>query len=86
MFYVTRVELPFRAERNRSSRSELLCKKDVLENFIKFTGKYQCQDLWISRSFQEHLFYRTPPVAAFEKRLFIMRDRPLMDQNISSVA
>ena len=27
----------------RSSRPEVLCEKDVLRNFAKFTGKHQCQ-------------------------------------------
>ena len=31
----------------RSSRSEVLCKKGVLKNFGKFTGKYQCQSLFL---------------------------------------
>ena len=30
---------------NRSSRSEVLCKKSVLRNFAKFTGKHLCQSL-----------------------------------------
>ena len=29
----------------RSSRSEVFCKKGVLENFTKFTGKHLCQSL-----------------------------------------
>ena len=29
----------------RSSRPEVLCKKDVLRSFIKFTGKHLCQSL-----------------------------------------
>ena len=61
----------------------MLCKKGILENFTKFTGKHLCQSpeacnffykrhsgtgvfLWILRNVQEHLFYRTLPVAASE--------------------
>ena len=29
----------------RSSRPEVLCKKGVLRNFTKFTGKHLCQSL-----------------------------------------
>ena len=32
-------------KRNRSSRPEVFCKKGVLINFIKFTGKHLCQSL-----------------------------------------
>ena len=31
----------------RSSRSEVFCKKGVLENFAKFTGKHLCQSLFL---------------------------------------
>ena len=33
----------------RSSRSEVLCKKGVLRNFGKFTGKYLCQNLFFNK-------------------------------------
>ena len=33
----------------RSSRSEVFCKKDVLENFTKFTGKHLCQSLFLNK-------------------------------------
>ena len=42
----------------RSSRLEVFCRKGVLRNFAKFTGKHLCQSLRIP------FFYRTPPVAA----------------------
>ena len=32
----------------RSSRLEVFCKKSVLRNFTKFTGKYLCQSLIFS--------------------------------------
>ena len=54
----------------RSSHSKVFCKKGVLENFANFTGQlYQKRDsdkgvsLCILRSFQAHLFYKTPLVA-----------------------
>ena len=33
----------------KSSRPEVLCKKGVLRNFAKFTGKHQCQCLFFSK-------------------------------------
>ena len=58
----------------RSSRPEVFCIKGVLRNFAKFTRKHLCQrpvtllrkrlwHRWV-RNFLEHLFYRTPLVAA----------------------
>ena len=49
---------------NRSSRLEVLCKEGVLRNFAKFTGKCLCQSLFLNKVEEEHLFYRTPLVAA----------------------
>ena len=34
---------------DRSSRPELLCKKIVLRNFAKFTGKQLCQSLFFNQ-------------------------------------
>ena len=34
---------------SRSSRSEMFCKKGVLRNFLKFTGKHMCQNLFFNR-------------------------------------
>ena len=61
----------------RSNRPEKFCKKGVLRNFAKFTGKHVCQSLFFnketlakvfSRDFAKFLrtpfSYRTPPVAA----------------------
>ena len=74
----------------RSSCPQVLCKKGVLKNFTKFTGKHLWQSLLFNKvaglspatllktrsgtcvflrilwKFQEHLFYRTSPVAASE--------------------
>ena len=33
---------------HRSSRQELFCKKSVLRNFAKFTGKHMCQSLFFN--------------------------------------
>ena len=35
--------------KDRSSRPEVLCKKSVLRNFAKFTGKYLCQRLLFNK-------------------------------------
>ena len=33
----------------RSSRQEVFCKKGVLKNFAKFTGKHLCQSLFLNK-------------------------------------
>ena len=33
----------------RSSRPEVFCKKDVLRNFVKFTGKHLCLSLFCNK-------------------------------------
>ena len=33
----------------RTSRLEVFCKKGVLRNFVKFTGKYLCQSLFFNK-------------------------------------
>ena len=33
----------------RSSRSEVFCKKDVLKDFAKFTGKHFCQSFFFKK-------------------------------------
>ena len=33
----------------RSSHPEVFCKKDVLRNFAKITGKHWCQDLFLTK-------------------------------------
>ena len=35
--------------KERSSRPEVFCKKDVLRNFAKFTGKYLRQSLFFNK-------------------------------------
>ena len=34
---------------DRSSRPEMFCKKGVLRNFTKFTGKHLCQSLFFNK-------------------------------------
>ena len=34
---------------NRSSRPKVFCKKGVLRNFLKFTGKHLCQNLFFNK-------------------------------------
>ena len=34
---------------SKSSRSDVFCKKDVLRNFTKFTGKHLCQSLFFNK-------------------------------------
>ena len=64
-------------KRVRSSRPEVLCKKAVLKNFAKFTGKqHLCQDLffnkvaglWPATLFKKSLWHRCF-LANFEKSL-----------------
>ena len=54
----------------RSSRPEVFCKKDVLRNFAKFTGKHLCQSLFFNKVaglrpatlFKKRLWHRCSPV------------------------
>ena len=39
----------FRKNKNRSCRPEVFCKKDVLRNVGKFTGKHLCQSLFLNK-------------------------------------
>ena len=60
----------------RSSRPEVFCKRGVLRNFAKFTGKHLCQSIYFNKEALAQLFsfdfskflntfsYRTSPVAA----------------------
>ena len=40
----------------RSSRLEVFCKKNVLRNFAKFTGKHLCQSLFFNKVADLRLF------------------------------
>ena len=46
-----------------SSRSEVFCKKGVLRNFVKFTGKHLCQSLFFNK------VTGLRPASLLEKRL-----------------
>ena len=53
----------------RSGCPEVFCKKGVLRNFAKFTGKHLCQSLFFNTAASSYTFcqtfsYRTPSVAA----------------------
>ena len=58
----------FIVENIRSSRPEVFCKKDVLRNYAKFTGKHLCQSLFYNKvaSLRPAIVHRTPVVAASE--------------------
>ena len=52
---------------DKSSRPDVLqqsfCKRGVLRNFVKFTGKHLVYEI-----LRPHFFYRTPLMAAFEQK------------------
>ena len=48
----------------RSSHPVVFCKKAVLRNSAKFTGKHLCQNLFLNKV-AGHLFYRTSPDHCF---------------------
>ena len=67
----------------KNSHPEVFCKKGVLRNFTKFTGKHLCQNLffnkvaWLSpaTSFKKRLWHRCFPVEFCEisKNIFLHR-------------
>ena len=71
----------WQSARCRSSRPEVFCKKGVIRNFPKFTGKYLCRSLFFNKvavwawcflvnftKFSRTLFsYSTPLVAAWRR-------------------
>ena len=76
-FYKSNCILLLRHVRVKSSRQEVFCKKGVLRNFVKFTGKHLCHSLFLkkealvevlccefSKISKNTFSYRTPPVAA----------------------
>ena len=66
----------------RSSRPEVFCKKGVIRNFAKFTGKHLCQSLFLNKYsglrpenfLKKRLWYRCFSVnfAKFLKTLFLI--------------
>ena len=47
----------------RSCRTEVFCKKGVLKNFAKFTGKHLCQRLFLIK-------FQKPPATLLKKRFW----------------
>ena len=45
-------------ETNRSSLSQMLFKVDVLKNFINFTGKHQCSNLFLINFIKKRLQHK----------------------------
>ena len=43
----------------RSSHPEVLCKKSILRNFTKFTGKHQCKSLFFNSMFEKLQYCKT---------------------------
>ena len=48
--------------KNRSSHSEVFCKKGILSNFAKFTEKHLCQRLVFKNLLKKSLWHRCFPV------------------------
>ena len=47
--YASEPDISTQLSNNRSSRPKVFCKKGVLRNFAKFTGKHLCQILFLIR-------------------------------------
>ena len=79
-FFVVQVVLVLTLQTIRSIRQEVFCKKGVLWNFAKFTGKHMWQSLFFNKNAGlrpatllkiETFSYRTLPVAASEAALIL---------------
>ena len=65
--------------KERSSRPEVFCKKDVLRNFAKFTGKYLRQSLSFNKvQAQAYNFIKKREFCEISKNTFFHRT-PLVD-------
>ena len=53
----------------RSSRPEVFCKKGVLRNFVKFTGKHLCQSLFFKETLAQVFSVN---FAKFLRKLFLL--------------
>ena len=79
-----------RRGRQRSSRPEVFCRKGVLRNFAKFTGKHMCQSLFFNKVerlrpatlLKKRLLHRCFPVN-FEKFFIAFWQGPKYTFNIS---
>ena len=49
MLKTFKVHYPCLTLTTRSSRPEVFCKKGVVRNFAKFTGKHMCQSLFFNK-------------------------------------
>ena len=59
-----------RVSGSRSSCSDMICKKGVLRNFTRFTGKHlsqRCFTVSFAKFLRAPFCYRTPPLAASRK-------------------
>ena len=70
-FWQGSISLPITTNKYKSSRSEVLCKKLVLRNFAKFTGKHLYQRLFLMKTLAQvfsfkfcEIFHRTSLMAA----------------------
>ena len=54
----------------RSSRPEVFCKKGVIRNFVKFTGKHLCQSLSFLTKLQACKVAGLRPATLLKKRLW----------------
>ena len=64
---VSNLKLTLRSYRIRSSRPKLFCKKIVLRNFSKFTGKHLCQSLFLIKL----QAWGLRPATLLKKRMFM---------------
>ena len=64
---------------DRSSRPEVFCKKDVLRNFAKFTGKHLCQSLFFRPAtlLKKRLWHR-----CFSVNFAIFRSTPFLTEHL----
>ena len=63
-------------EISRSSHPEVFCKKDVLRNFAKFTGKHLCLSVFFNKiaGLRQHLFLWNTLGGCFKKYRFFRID------------
>ena len=81
----------------RSSCWKVFCKKEVLKNFTKLTGKHLCWSLFKKEAltqvfscefcevFKNTFFYRAPPVAASECNEEILESCFEMQEDLENV-
>ena len=67
--------------RVRSSRWEVFCKKGLLRNFAKFTGKHLCHGLFFKIKALAHVF--SCEFCKFSKNNFSYRTAPLAASGVS---